>query len=362
VASLKLATNPALSGIPVIQLQGLAASADDPSPNYGIVPSPFDFGSIPVGQTSAPESAILAITNQIFPCANGTTYCGGPLNISSFAVGLSDFSITTSQANYCKLPPVTVPHGAECWYFINFSPVKAGNRNTSLTIKSNAPWGPKVVPLLGTGLAVPIAALSNTSLDFGPAAIKVRTLPLLTTLTNTGSANLTVTSVTASPNFGVASNTCTAPLAPNASCTIGASFTPPAPGAFSGTLSIADNTHNGKQLVALSGSGINGELLRIEPQAVNFGTQAVNTASKPQTVTISNVGDAAVAFPEKPFRASANFSVQSTNCPAILPERASCTASVVFKPTSTYLIEGTLTLTNSALGSPQPVALSGTGK
>ena len=362
VASLKLATNPALSGIPVIQLQGLAASADDPSPNYGIVPSPFDFGSIPVGQTSAPESAILAITNQIFPCANGTTYCGGPLNISSFAVGLSDFSITTSQANYCKLPPVTVPHGAECWYFINFSPVKAGNRNTSLTIKSNAPWGPKVVPLLGTGLAVPIAALSNTSLDFGPAAIKVRTLPLLTTLTNTGSANLTVTSVTASPNFGVASNTCTAPLAPNASCTIGASFTPPASGAFSGTLSIADNTHNGKQLVALSGSGINGELLRIEPQAVNFGTQAVNTASKPQTVTISNVGDAAVAFPEKPFRASANFSVQSTNCPAILPERASCTASVVFKPTSTYLIEGTLTLTNSALGSPQPVALSGTGK
>ena len=62
------------------------------------------------------------------------------------------------------------------------------------------------------------------------------------------------------------SNTCTTPVAPNATCTIGVSFTPPSAGSFPGTLTIADNDYFGaQQTVALTGTGATGALLRISP-------------------------------------------------------------------------------------------------
>ena len=152
------------------------------------------------------------------------------------------------------------------------------------------------MPLFGTGLSLPLGTLSASVLNFGPSAIGLASPPLSVTLQNIGVSNLSVSNVSATANFTVASNTCTgAPLAPNASCTIGVSFSPTSAGPVNGTLTITDNDfYSGQQTVALTGTGATGALLRINPNSINFGNQGFKTSSPQQTITIANTGSTAV--------------------------------------------------------------------
>jgi hypothetical protein len=74
-------------------------------------------------------------------------------------------------------------------------------------------------------------------------------------VTNSGNADLTVTSVTASlADFGVTSN-CTNSVPPGANCTIGVFFDPTASGTRTGTLTLTDNASDTPQTVTLTGTG-----------------------------------------------------------------------------------------------------------
>lgn len=174
---------------------------------------------------------------------------------------------------------------------------------------------------------------------------------------------MTVSSVTASANFAVSSNSCTSPLAPNATCALAVTFTPPAAGAVSGTLTIADNAaFNSQQVVALSGTGATGPSLRISPTFVNFGNQIVNAVSQTQTVTLTSTGDTALAFPANSIRTGTGFILQSTTCGASLPPGGICTVDIQFEPTTTLLpTSGSLLITDNAPGNPQAVYMEGTG-
>jgi len=89
-----------------------------------------------------------------------------------------------------------------------------------------------------------------------------------------------------------------------------------------------------------------------------FGNQLVNTNSAPQTVTLSNVGTTTITGISVAW--SANFS-DSTNCGTSLAPGSSCRINVRFRPTTTGVLTGTLTITDSDFTSPQIVALTGTG-
>ena len=364
-ATLSIATNPAISGLPVIALSGDAVTNTDASLSLISVPSPQDFGSVQVGQSTLAGQNLIAISAQSpIPCAGGATSCGGPLTISSFATGNSDYQVVSEPGSgYCTNPPLTIPAGGYgCDFQIIFSPSAAGNRNTTLSIITNDPMGPTVVPLFGTGLALPLGSLSLTQLAFGNSAIGVQSPPLRVTLTNIGQTSLTFSGATASANFSVASNPCPATLAPNASCTIGVSFVPSSAGPFTGTLTIADNDYyGGQQTVALSGTGAIGPQLRLSAHSLNFGNQGINTASVAQSITLANSGDTLITFPENAFRASMDYIVQDTTCGSTLALGASCTLNIQFKPSISFYDPGSLLITDNAPGNPQPVALVGTG-
>jgi hypothetical protein len=89
-----------------------------------------------------------------------------------------------------------------------------------------------------------------------------------------------------------------------------------------------------------------------------FGNQLVNTNSAPQTVTLSNVGTTTITGISLAW--SANFS-DSTNCGTSLARGSSCRINVRFRPTTTGVLTGTLTITDSDFTSPQIVTLTGTG-
>jgi hypothetical protein len=92
--------------------------------------------------------------------------------------------------------------------------------------------------------------------------------------------------------------------------------------------------------------------------ALLFGNQLVGTRSANQTVTLANVGTTTLTGIS--FAWSAGFS-DSTNCGTSLAAGRSCRINVAFTPTTTGVITGTLTITNSDPTSPQIVILTGTG-
>jgi hypothetical protein len=378
-ATATLITTPPTTGLAPIPLQGVAATSSDPSINIFTSPSPMDLGSVQVGQSSQGGSTYLTIGNFGAPCAAGLVPpCGGSLVISSIVAGLSDYTVVgvTGFPAYCTTSPMTIPAQGQCGFNIVFAPTQAGARNTTLTINSNDPGGPVVIPVTGVGLALPLGDLSATALNFGYSAIGVASPPLTVNLQNTASVPLAISDVTSSANYEVASNTCSTTVAPGASCTIGVTFTPPTAGSFSGTLTVSDNdAFGGQQMVALNGIGATGPSLMILPSALNFPNQANNTTGSPQPITLTNFGDTAITFPANAFVATSSdtfvttpqFVISSNTCGTTLAVHASCVVNLEFAPTAPTPFPslpttepGTLIVVDNARFSPQRVYLSGT--
>ncbi|MFL6308273.1 MAG: choice-of-anchor D domain-containing protein [Candidatus Sulfotelmatobacter sp.] len=89
-----------------------------------------------------------------------------------------------------------------------------------------------------------------------------------------------------------------------------------------------------------------------------FGNQVVGTRSASQTVTIANVGTTTLTITGIAW--SPNFS-DSNNCGGSLAPGRTCRVNVAFVPTTTGVLTGTLTITDSDVTSPQIVTLTGTG-
>jgi subtilisin family serine protease len=99
--------------------------------------------------------------------------------------------------------------------------------------------------------------LSETKLTFGTTTVGTTSAPQTVTLSNTGTATdaLGITTIAASGDFHVSSNTCGSSLAAGATCTIGITFHPTAAGTRTGTLTIKDFNPNSPHTVTLTGTG-----------------------------------------------------------------------------------------------------------
>ncbi len=96
------------------------------------------------------------------------------------------------------------------------------------------------------------------------------------------------------------------------------------------------------------------------PTRLTFGTQKTGTTSPPLTATLTNTGDAPLNLTSF-IVANPEFTLTDA-CGTVLPEHTTCTLSVTFRPTHTGLRTGKITITDNAAGSPQKIALQGTGQ
>jgi len=96
----------------------------------------------------------------------------------------------------------------------------------------------------------------------------------------------------------------------------------------------------------------------LTPTRLSFGNQALGTTSAPLSATLSSTGLGPLTITS--ITASGNFA-QTNNCVSPLAAHTYCTISVTFTPTATGTRTGAITVTDNAAGSPQTVALSGTG-
>jgi hypothetical protein len=91
---------------------------------------------------------------------------------------------------------------------------------------------------------------------------------------------------------------------------------------------------------------------------MTFATELVGTTSPAQSITLSNYGTTTVNITG--ITVTTDFG-ETDNCGSSLVSGASCTVNVTSTPTATGFVTGTLSVTDSAPGTPQTVSLSGSG-
>jgi len=224
----------------------------------------------------------------------------------------------------------------------------------------------------GPPVMAPVASLSPTSLSFGNQTQSISSAPLTATLRNTGTANLTISSLTlggANAAEFTRSGTCAVNgvVAPASSCSITVTFTPAVIGTRSASISIAHNAAGSPTTLNLSGSGIVAQtmapVIALSPTTLDFGTVALQVATPAKTVTVSNTGNAPMAISAFNLGGTnaADFGATST-CSLTTPLAAggNCTISVTFTPTVSAARSATLTVVSNATGT-NTVTLRGTG-
>ncbi|MGA8765363.1 MAG: choice-of-anchor D domain-containing protein [Candidatus Sulfotelmatobacter sp.] len=299
------------------------------------------FGNQVVGTTSSAQNVTLT-NNQALP-----------LNITSTAT-TGDFA----QSNNCGSAVVA---GGSCTVSVTFKPTAPGTRTGSLTITDGAASSPQTVSLSGTGVASaePAVSLSSSSLSFTAQAVGSTSTAQVVTVTNTGTANLLVNSISASGDYAESDTCVGASLPPAAKCTVSVTFAPSISATIAGIVTLVDNAPNSPQLIAVSGSGV--YPITVAPATLAFGTVAVGTSSTAKTVTISNHQPQSLNLG---FAASGDYSAVGSGtapCGTTLHGNSRCTLNVTFTPTVNGAIQGALTVSGNVAFSPQTVGLSGSG-
>jgi hypothetical protein len=101
----------------------------------------------------------------------------------------------------------------------------------------------------------------------------------------------------------------------------------------------------------------------LSPTSLTFGAENTGLTSPPQTVTLTNTGNALLTISSIAFQGQGWLDYAQTNtCGASVSAGANCAINVTFTPT--YPFESTstasLAITDNANGSPQTVNLKGT--
>jgi len=341
------------AGTQSVTLAGFGVAA---SSSVLLLQSVLQFPSETVGFSSQNQSATFENTGN------------SPITISSVALGGAnpgDFSV-----NSC---PTTLNASSSCSISVGFTPTKTGARSATVTITySGAAGSPAAITLTGTGVA------STQALEIGPAAIAFPPQVIATqssvnpyaVLTNTGTSPVTIDSFvlggTDKGDFTL-SNGCPNPGALqqgplNNTCQVYVYFTPLAAGSRTATLTVTDSAPGSPTVINLSGTGVaETKLVTVTPTTLVFGPQVTGTTSAQQNITVTNTGNYTVTFTNVTI--TTNYAL-ANNCTGQLGPGSSCTIGVTFTPTGltgTKTIAGTVTITDNATGSPQKVALSGTG-
>ena len=136
-------------------------------------------------------------------------------------------------------------------------------------------------------------------LAFGDVVQNLSSTAQTVTLTNSGTTTFTALTYTFSSAryarpAGVAGGSCAATLAAQTSCTINIVFTPTALATVNATLTVG-GLGGVNNTVTLTGTGVAGGLV-VAPTALAFGSDPLGAQSPFQTVTVSNVGTAAIQF------------------------------------------------------------------
>jgi len=229
------------AGLPHLDAGVDASSVDAGGPaSLAVDIAEQDFGSVVVGNQSASVAFVVSNVGD------------EPTGVISVAFTPdSDFAAVTETCAGQSLNP-----SQTCQIEMRFAPGSAGGQMDDFSVEA-APGGELVVAMTGMGLAPGALSMAPGTHDFGTVLLSA-TIPSQTlTVTNTGeSASGVIATMLSNPtDFAISADTCTGnTLAPSATCTVTAQFTPGAVGSKAGSVTV-DATPGGASATSVAGTG-----------------------------------------------------------------------------------------------------------
>lgn len=290
--------------------------------------------SVAAGQTASLSVASLTFPSTPLQMASAvmpvtlTNTGAAALSISSIAVTGQDYK-EFAEANTCG---ASVAAGASCTINITFTPLLFGTRTSTLAITDNAPNSPQSVALSGMGMG-PGVTLSPPTLNFGGQLATTTSAAQTVTLTNSGDAPLTFSSVSLTGSF-TQTNTCptgSATLAAGATCTFSITFAPSAGGVAPGLVEIMDNAGPVPQAITLTGTG-----------------EDFSLSASPSSATVSPGGGASYTITVMPiggFSAAVSFA-----CGPLAPGATCSFSPASVTPSSSAGVTSSLTVSTTGSG------------
>jgi hypothetical protein len=278
-------------------------------------------------------------------------------------------SLTAAGSGYVTMPQCTLTGGGGSWGTCG---AFAYNSSDAYQPAFGATTGWDFATGIGTvNVSNLVASFGASAASFSTSGLTFSSQPLYTTssaesvtLTNTGTANLTIVSVgiggTNASDFTKTADTCTAAtLAINGSCSVSVTFSPSGVGSLGASLLFTDFAPQSPQTVTLSGTGVSVGV-ELSPTSLTFPDQVAGSSSQAQTVTLTNTGSTTLTLSGIAITGanSSDFS-QSHTCGATLGAGAECDIQVSFTPAAPGSKSALLQIADNVLGSPQSVSLAG---
>jgi hypothetical protein len=172
----------------------------------------------------------------------------------------ADFAITGNTCMAGSDAARTLAPNQFCAISFTFTPAGPGARTAQLQIEDDAPDSPHIIRLDGTGLGKGRLQFSNDYWQFNPQPVAQVSGPGTVYIYNPGTETINFSSIAISGaqagDFAIGSNSCGAAVAPYTTCSVAFQFTAQGPGLRSAALVFSDDSGSGRQVVALSGTGL----------------------------------------------------------------------------------------------------------
>lgn len=240
----------------------LLSGSGESSATDAVAPQSLTFAPQQAGTTSAPQPVTL--TN------NGDQILTG---IAAAITG--DFTVVNNCGSLLQ------GHAA-CSFSVSYVPTIAGSESGTLTVTDQL--HSQKVALSGTGVAPPGASALPASISFGGYAVGSTGSAQTVTVTNSGGYDITGLDAAATAGFALAANNCPATLSVGSACQLGVTFSPAAPGAVTGTLTVSATNLTKNLVVQLSGQGEDFGI------AVSGSPTAIITSGQPATFALQLSG------------------------------------------------------------------------
>src|SRR6202050_2689426 len=328
-------------------------------------------GTITITDNAPNAGSVQTITLSGMGAAALTVTVSGSGTVTSAPAGIS--CPTTCSATFAGNSAVVLTATAStCATFTSFSaPCTLASPQTSPPTCTVTMSAAETVTGTFSTTAAGTILIAPATLTFGSQTVGTTSATQTVTASNTGGTALTFTSIVTSGDFAGATLAQCPSIAVEATpCVFQISFKPTAAGTRTGAITFTDNASGSPQTVTLTGTGTPGAAtVTVTPSSLTFGSQALATTSAPLSVTVTNNSTAAVSFSgftitganAGDFAVPAAASGAACSSTGTLAAGASCTINVLFTPGAAGARTATLELDDNATGSPQMVALSGTG-
>lgn len=280
--------------------------------------------------------------------------------------GSGDYAVGGTCHVASPLPP-----GASCNLAVTFTPSVLGARPASLAVTSDATNGALTVSLTGASVALPEPVLTFPSSDFPDTVIgQLQAITRTVTIENNRTRDISY-SVANITDFNVIDHSCPTHVVTGGggTCTVTVQFAPTlgsGEGRRQGTLSFTFTGTGGDAAPSSASGAVAGTaLLPLTLSSTSLNAAAVVGAPTTSSIVLTNRSASSITLSSLAISGAtaSDYSIDPTSgCTSglVLAASANCTLVVRFAPATAGTRNATLTVTHTAIGSPQTVQLLGT--